>query len=74
MRRKPDKLLLGVTMGLVFIGMLMILSSSSYVGYANYADSYYFIKKHSLYLVIGLIAMTVGWRIPYSRYQGWLYG
>jgi cell division protein FtsW len=72
MRRKPDKLLLGVTFGLVFIGMLMILSSSSYIGYANYADSYYFIKKHSMYLLIGLVAMTIGWRIPYSRYQSWL--
>jgi cell division protein FtsW len=72
MRKKPDTLLLGVTFGLVFIGMLMILSSSSYVGYANYADSYYFIKKHSVYLLLGLVAMTVGWRIPYTKYQQFL--
>ena len=72
MRKKPDKLLLGVTMGLVFIGMLMILSSSSYIGYASYGDSYYFIKKHSMYLALGLVAMTVGWRVPYTHYQKWL--
>ncbi len=72
MRKRPDMLLLGVTMGLVFIGMLMILSSSSYIGYASYADSYYFIKKHSMYLALGLVAMAMGWRVPYTRYQTWL--
>ena len=64
MRKRPDMLLLGVTMGLVFIGMLMILSSSSYIGYASYADSYYFIKKHSMYLALGLVAMVMGGRLP----------
>lgn len=72
LRKRPDKVLLGVTMGLVFIGMLMILSSSSYVGYANYADSYYFIKKHTMYLLLGLLAMVIGWRVPYAKYQQWL--
>lgn len=71
-QRRPDLALLGATLGLVIIGMIMILSSSSYIGYANYADSYYFIKRHSLYLLGGLIAMGIGWVLPYQRYQKWL--
>ena len=49
----------------------MIISTSSVVGYTGYNDSYYFIKKHLLYLVMGTLTFTLGFKIPHTRYQKW---
>jgi len=51
----------------------MIISTSSVVGYTGYNDSYYFIKKHCAYLVMGLILFTVGLKTPHERYLKWVW-
>ena len=47
----------------------MIISTSSVLGFAQFNDSYYFVKRHLVYLFIGLIAMGFGIVFPYERYK-----
>lgn len=54
---------------LICIGALMILSTSATVGLANYQDSYYFIKKHALFVFIGSCAFFFGLGLPHQVYK-----
>lgn len=54
---------------LLVIGVLMIISTSSVLGYAQFNDSTYFIKRHLVYLSAGVIAMLFGVMFPYERYK-----
>jgi len=54
--KSDAKIVLLMTSLLVMIGIVMIYSSSSVYAYGNYDDSLYFVKKHLVYLMIGLIA------------------
>ena len=54
---------------LLIIGFVMLLSTSSVVGYANFQDSYFFIKKHILFLCIGSVAFFLGFFIPNKVYK-----
>jgi cell division protein FtsW len=69
--RRPDLPLLLITIGLIVIGIIMIISTSSVVGYTGYNDSYYFIKKHCLYLLMGIGLFTLGLKTPHERYSKW---
>jgi cell division protein FtsW len=70
--RQPDLPLLLITIVLIVIGIIMIISTSSVVGYSGYNDSYYFIKKHCLYLVLGVGLFTVGLKTPHYWYYKWV--
>lgn len=67
--QKFDWLILLCTGILIVIGILMIFSTSSVVGAANYSDSYYFIKKHAVYLILGTIALLIGMGINHEFYK-----
>ncbi|RAP38776.1 putative lipid II flippase FtsW [Candidatus Marinamargulisbacteria bacterium SCGC AAA071-K20] len=54
---------------LLVIGFVMLLSTSSVVGYANFQDSYFFIKKHILFLCIGFFAFLLGFFLPNRVYK-----
>lgn len=54
---------------LVVIGIIMMFSTSSVVGYANYNDSFYFIKKHFFFLSLGGIAFLFALKFPHQRYK-----
>lgn len=64
-----DKAYLMIALALISIGGLMILSTSSVVGLANYQDSYFFIKRHLLYLGIGAFGLYIGMKIPFRLVQ-----
>jgi len=68
-KKEPDYFLLSTVLLLLAIGILMILSSSASVGLRIFNDSYYFIKKHFIYLVLGLGAFAFGFSYPYSNYK-----
>lgn len=70
--QRPDIPLLIITIFLIVIGIIMIISTSSVVGFTGYNDSYYFIKKHCLYLVLGLVFFVIGFKTPYRRYLNWV--
>lgn len=67
--KKMDFPLLIATVLLVMIGVMMIVSTSSTVGFVSYNDSYYFVRRHFMYLGLALVAMAVGIRMPHTWYR-----
>ncbi len=54
---------------LLIIGIIMLLSTSSVVGYANFHDPYYHIKRHIIFLLVGCVAFWIGFKIPHHVYR-----
>ena len=52
---------------LVSIGIVMIYSASAIYAYGNMGDSLYFLKRHLLYLALGLVLMFVAMSIDINR-------
>lgn len=67
--KKFDPLLFYATLSLSLIGLVMVLSSSSYLGALSYGDSYYFLKRQLVFFVMGFIAMLLISRIHYKIYN-----
>jgi len=78
MVRKTRINLLTVSTVLVCIGVIMIYSSSSIYAWERYGDSFYFLKRHLVFLVVGLVftflAMIVDYRLlrKYARLLLWV--
>lgn len=64
-RHGPDYLLLAVLTVLLVIGLIAVYSSSYALGYAQFDDPNYFIKKQIMFAVLGLIGMFVAMSIDY---------
>ena len=56
---EPRILFLISTIILSTIGLLMVFSSSSIIAMENHADSFFYLKRQSLFLFIGLIVMII---------------
>jgi cell division protein FtsW len=56
---KIDKFLIIVTALLIMLGLIMIYSSTMILAKEVHADSFYFLKRQLLWLVMGLIASAV---------------
>jgi cell division protein FtsW len=54
---------------LIIIGVVMIFSTSSIVGFSNFNDSFFFIKRHFVFLFIGVCAFFVGLLVPFNSYK-----
>lgn len=52
---------------LVGVGIVMIYSASAIYAYSNMHDSLYFIKKHLIYLVAGLVLMFIAMSVDLKR-------
>jgi cell division protein FtsW len=61
----PDYALIAVLSVLCVIGLIAVYSSSYALGYAQFDDANYFIKKQALFLVLGGIALIVAMSIDY---------
>ncbi|MET0695764.1 MAG: putative lipid II flippase FtsW [Propionibacteriaceae bacterium] len=59
---------------LLGLGMLMVLSASSVRAYMDYRDSYYFIKRHLVFVAVGLVAVLLIVKMKQStlRVLGWV--
>jgi cell division protein FtsW len=68
-KAKIDLSLFFAMLGLVTIGFIMIFSTSYISGLTNFNDSYYYIKKHFVYLLIGFAGMLVALKIPCTFYK-----
>jgi cell division protein FtsW len=69
-RAQSDKTLIFVTLILLLIGVVMIYSASAVLAGRQYGDSLFFIKRQILWALIGLSAMVVMSRVPYSLWEG----
>ena len=65
----PDGLFLYSVMALIFIGFIMILSTSSVLGHAYYNNGFFFIRKQLFFFGLGLIAMLLLYYMPVSLYK-----
>jgi cell division protein FtsW len=54
---------------LIFLGLIMIFSTSPTVGLSNYNDPYFFIKRHLIYLFLGSFALLITVKIPHQLYR-----
>lgn len=66
---KFDWILLVPVISLIIIGIVMIFSSSSIVGFSNYNDSFFFIKRHLVFLTMGIGAFFIGVLVPFNFYK-----
>ncbi len=66
MNRDARIILLVVSL-LIMVGMVMIYSSSAVYAHGRYDDSMYFVKRHLVYLVAGLIAAVFCMAVPVEK-------
>lgn len=64
-----DYTLLFVVLFLVCFGLIMIYSTSSYVGATRYNNPAYWFRRQAIFAVLGIIAMFIVSRIDYHIYQ-----
>ncbi len=64
------------TLIILFIGYIMIFSTTSFKGLSEYNDAYFFIKRHTIFLTLGICLFVAACNIPsekYKRYGLWGY-
>lgn len=59
-----DRLLWLVIFVLVAAGLVMVYSSSFIFAQERYHDGLYFFKRHLIFILLGLAAFAVAWRLP----------
>lgn len=67
--RSPDYLLLAVVLTLLLIGVVMVYSSSYVWSDYKFGDSFYYLKRQSLFAGVGVAAMFFVMLIPYSNWR-----
>jgi cell division protein FtsW len=76
MRRRTAYILILSVMSLLVIGVVMLFSTGAYAR-DSHGDIYYFVKRQSMWLLVGGGAMVVAAMIDYrwwARFLPWLYG
>ncbi len=68
-QEKPDRVLLLVILVLVGLGITMVYSSSVAVAELRHQTSGFFLKRHVLRALLGLLALFVVMRIDYHRWH-----
>lgn len=65
---KVDKILISITALLTFFGLIMVYSSTMILAKEKYGDSFFFLKKHLLWLAVGFILFAVIALLKYPLY------
>lgn len=66
-RVSVDRWIFGVTLVLVFLGLIMIFSASAVMANEKFGSAYYFLLRQIAYAAAGLVAMFVMMNIDYKR-------
>jgi len=69
-KRKPDYIFLFAVFALSAVGLIMIFSASPTMG-LKLGDSFYFIKRHLIYLLLGYFALYFGMNLDLSLIRKW---
>lgn len=73
-----DKIMLSIIVLLLALGALMVYSASYPTALGKFGDSFYYLKKHLIFMLIGVSLMLVASFVPYTWYKKWavfaLYG
>lgn len=65
----PDWILLFTTLALIALGLMMVYSSSSDLGYRDYDDAAYFFKRQVRWLAVGAVVMFLATRMHYRHWM-----
>lgn len=68
-RTKPDYWIILVTFLLLGFGLIMVFSTSYYIGLTDFNDTYYFFRKQLIFAGIGLLCFFFISNIPYTFYR-----
>ncbi len=67
-KEKGDYFIPIIVIILVFFGIIMIYSASNYSAFNDYGDKFFFVKKQTIGVLIGMFVMFVTMKIDYSKY------
>ena len=67
--RREDRVLLGVVVILLLLGILMVYSASSFRGAEKFGDSARFLKQHLVRVVLGFLFLLGFSKIDYHRFR-----
>ncbi len=68
-----DNALLASALTLVSLGLTMVFISSTVMANAQYQDPYFFVKRQSMYALLGVGVLVMGRSIDYHLYKRWVY-
>ncbi len=75
-RKQPmqyDIALLFPVLFLVGIGIVMVYSASSALALKKFGTSYYFLKKQSIFALLGIVVLVISCHIPYRIFRSLTY-
>jgi cell division protein FtsW len=64
---QPDYVFAGLLGVLILFGLVVLSSAGSVIGFQHHNDSYYFLKKQSVSLLVGLVGAFLAYRFGYKR-------
>jgi cell division protein FtsW len=67
----PDMIILGLTLGLLLVGIIMVLDASIIEAFSMFSNKYYFVRRQLQWVGIGLISMTIFTFVPLSFFRKW---
>jgi cell division protein FtsW len=65
----PDWILLCTTLAIVALGLMMVYSSTSDLGYRQYGNAAHYFKRQLLWLAVGLVGLFVAARLPHRHWM-----
>ncbi len=68
-RARSDYWLFLAVLGLLTIGLLMVYSATYTLGYLNYRDTTYFVRRQFVWALLGLVLLLLLWRFDYRIWQ-----
>jgi cell division protein FtsW len=68
-----DFALLASTMALVSLGLTMVFISSTVMANSQYQDPYFFVKRQTIYALLGVGVLVLGRSTDYHRYKNYVY-
>ncbi|MCJ7813513.1 putative lipid II flippase FtsW [bacterium] len=66
---REDRILIGVVLILILIGVLMVYSASSFRGAEQFNDPTHYLKLHAIRVTIGLVFFYLFSKIDYHRFR-----
>jgi len=71
--RDVDPLVLAAILSLLAIGVAMVYSAGAIYAADVHGSEMFYIRRHAVYAVLGLVCMAVLAMIPYQRWKPWTY-
>ncbi|MFH1645261.1 MAG: putative lipid II flippase FtsW [Candidatus Omnitrophota bacterium] len=61
-----------VTLALICLGLVMIYSASAMVAYEHFGDSMYYLKRHLLYILVGIVFFVACLSVDYEKMRKYI--